>query len=205
MGSKFFRRDGKFVQVFETVADLIVLNFLTILCSLPVITAGAALTAMYGGVFRLKRKEESYLVKDFFRDFKSNFKQSTIIWLLALALGVLIYLDYRIFSRIEGIGYALQIVAYAAGILVYFTVLYAIPLQSRFINPVKATIRNALSLWCMKPHYAIFVGLITALPIYLAMWFPMVLGVYILLGVSSTGWLCGFFFEKIFARVRIEE
>lgn len=201
---RFFRQGGRFDTIFGTVADLIVLNALTLLCSLPVITAGAALTAMYAGVFRLREGTEGSLWRDYLRDFKSNFRQSTAIWLLGLVLLAMLWADLRIFAGITEFAFLLQVAVYAAAIVIYLTLLYALALQARFINPVKATLKNALLLWASMPHYAFAIGGVTALPFVVAGWFPLILGVYILLGVSGCGWICVVWFRKVFARVRVK-
>lgn len=202
---RFFDPDSRFTQILTTIADLIVLNALALVCCVPIITAGASVTALYAGVFRLKKGKEQYLWKDFFRDFKNNFRQSTAIWLIALALFVLLYLDYRIFSGIPGWSGVLQIVAYAVGILLYLVLLCALALQSRFINSVRATIRNALLLSFSKLPYTLLVGAVTALPFFLISYVPMLFGIYVLLGASGTAWLCSGYLERIFAAVRVEE
>lgn len=201
---RFFRQGGRFDTIFGTVADLIVLNAITLLCSLPVITAGAALTAMYAGVFRLREGTEGSLWRDYLRDFKSNFRQSTAIWLLGLAVLAMLWADLRIFAGITEFAFLLQVITCAAAIMIYLTLLYALALQARFINPVKATLKNALLLWASLPHYACAIGGVTALPFVVAGWFPLILGVYILLGVSGCGWICVPWFRKVFARVRVK-
>ena len=64
------------------VADLVILNLLALICSIPIVTIGASWTAMYYVTIKIVRKEEGYIIRDFFRSFKENFKQATIIWLL---------------------------------------------------------------------------------------------------------------------------
>lgn len=202
---RFFDPDSRFTKVFTIIADLIVLNALTLVCCIPIVTAGASLTAMYAGVFRLKRGEEGYLVKEFFRDFKNNFKQSTAMWLIVVVLLVLLYLDYRIFSGLAGWAEILQIITYAVGILLYLTLLYALPLQARFVNSVKATLRNAVLLSFSKLQYTLLIGVINALPVILMMYVPMIVGVYVLIGVSGTVWLCTGYYNKVFSAVRVDE
>lgn len=200
---QFFRQGGRFDTIFGTVADLIVLNALTLLCSLPVLTAGAALTAMYAGVFRLREGTEGSLWREYLRDFKSNFRQSTAIWLLGLAGLAMLWVDLRIFAGIAELAFLLQVITYAAAIMLCLTLLYALALQARFINPVRATLKNALLLWASMPHYAFAIGGVTALPLVLAGWIPMTLGIFLLVGVSGSGWICGIWFRRVFARVRV--
>ena len=77
--NRFFNMDNKFFVFMGRVADLLLLNFLCILCCIPVVTAGASITALYYVTLKMARDEESYIARSFFRSFKQNFKQATII------------------------------------------------------------------------------------------------------------------------------
>ena len=75
--NRFFNMDNKFFVFMGRVADLLLLNFLCILCCIPVVTAGASITALYYVTLKMARDEESYIARSFFRSFKQNFKQAT--------------------------------------------------------------------------------------------------------------------------------
>ena len=45
--NRIFSQDGPLTFILNTIADLVILNILTILFCIPVVTAGASLTAMY--------------------------------------------------------------------------------------------------------------------------------------------------------------
>ena len=83
------------------VADFMILNVLWIICSIPIVTIGAATTAMYSVMLRLVKDEEGYIVKGFFKAFKENFKQSTIMWLIYMVVGTIIFVDIN-FARVIG-------------------------------------------------------------------------------------------------------
>ena len=53
-----FSPDGALARLLNTLGNLIVLNILTIICCVPVFTAGAAMTALYTMVMRMVRKED---------------------------------------------------------------------------------------------------------------------------------------------------
>ena len=78
------------------VADLLLLNFLCILCCIPIVTAGASITALYYVTLKMARDEESYIVRSFFRSFKQNFKQATIINIIMLLTAAVLFIDLRI-------------------------------------------------------------------------------------------------------------
>ena len=73
---KFLEIDSPFMRVLGRIADLMIINFLTILLCIPVVTAGAAFTAMHYVMLKLVRDEEGYIVKQYFKSFKENFVQS---------------------------------------------------------------------------------------------------------------------------------
>ena len=82
-----------FDRIFGFLGQLIALNLLWIVCSLPIITAGASTTALFYCTLKLHKDGDIRVIYDFFRSFKQNFKQSTLIWILMLAAGVLIYME----------------------------------------------------------------------------------------------------------------
>ena len=84
---KFFRLESPLIQGLGKVTDLIVLNILTILLSVPVITAGAALTSLYDATWRIIQ-DEGVVYRSYFVSFKTNFKKSTLLWLIILSTGV---------------------------------------------------------------------------------------------------------------------
>ncbi len=84
--SRFFSSDSPFFHKLSIFADLVLLNLLTVLCSLPVITAGAAATALFHAVTKLRRGDGG-IYKSYFRAFKDNFLQATILWVILLIVG----------------------------------------------------------------------------------------------------------------------
>ena len=77
---KFFGNDSLFGRIFGTLGNMIVVNFLFILCSIPIITFGASFTSMYYALLRNIKYGDSSLTRDFFSSFRQNFKQSTLSW-----------------------------------------------------------------------------------------------------------------------------
>ena len=64
------------------LGDLVCVNLLFLLTAVPVVTAGASVTAMNAVFFKLREKKDNGLVRDYFRAFAGNFWKSTVIWLL---------------------------------------------------------------------------------------------------------------------------
>lgn len=86
---RIFDMDSPVMRFLGRLADLMILNLVTLLCCLPVVTIGASLTAMHYVLLKMVRNEESYIVRSFFKSFKENFKQATVIWLIILLLSLI--------------------------------------------------------------------------------------------------------------------
>lgn len=80
----FLRFDSDFMTSISRAADYVLLNMLCVLFCIPVVTAGAAVTAKYYVAMKIVRGEEPVVLKAYFKSFRENFKQATVIWLIAL-------------------------------------------------------------------------------------------------------------------------
>ena len=139
----FLKGKIKPAEILSTFADIVCLNLLWLVCCIPIITIGASTTAMYRVTLKMVRGEGS-LVKTFFQAFRENFKQATVIWLILLAVGFIIVLDFKIVSiysfpyeRAAGIVFGCII------ILIFILLQYLFPLIAQFKNTSKNILRNA--------------------------------------------------------------
>ena len=139
----FFDMENPVMRTLSVVADLMVLNLLTIACCLPVVTAGAALTAMNATVIKVVRGEESALVKDYFRAFRENFKKGSAMGLLFLLIFALLCADYLAAQTYIP---ALCPVVTAIALLVLMLGQYAFAMLARYENTLPRTLKNALLL-----------------------------------------------------------
>ncbi len=139
----FFDAEKPIMRGLSAIADLMILNFLTLLCSLPIVTAGSAVTALYSVSIRMIRSEDGSMTKNYFKAFFANIKVSTLFWLLLLACCCVLYADYlaaSVYFPVMRHGIA------ALGILVLAVSLYVFALLARYENTLVATVKNALLL-----------------------------------------------------------
>ncbi|MDO5541524.1 MAG: DUF624 domain-containing protein [Eubacteriales bacterium] len=143
--SRFFNMESPFFQFLSRVADLMILNLIFLVTCLPIITIGAAWTALYYTTLKMVRNEESYIVRDYFKSFKENFKQATLMWLAVLVFIVILFLDYNIIRAMTGsVAGFFRIATTAIGLLGIMILLYLFPVLSKFYNSIKNTFVNAL-------------------------------------------------------------
>lgn len=99
MLSGLFNYDNPVWRFIGKFGDLILLNILFVICSIPIFTIGASTTAVYYVTLKLARNDDGYTIRSFFKSFKENFKQSTIIWLILLVVGIILGIDVWFFAK----------------------------------------------------------------------------------------------------------
>ena len=196
-----FKLDSPLMNILNKVADIMILNLMVILFSLPIFTAGAAITAGYSVAFKMVKNEESYIIKGFWKAFKQNFKQSTAIWLIFVAIFAVLFLDYRImfYSEME-MGRWITYGVIAVTVIISLGFSFVFPLQARFVNKVKNTIKNSFLMALSHLPSAILFVVSYAIPVLLVYFFPQTIPVVFLSACGLLIYLKSFLFRKIFKK-----
>lgn len=205
---KFLNIDSPFMQVMNKVADLMILNLLTVVCMIPLITAGAALTAMHYQVLKIVRDEECYIVKGYFKAFRENFIQSTAIWLILLAIGLILGGDFLIMYASETEFHIIfRAVLGAIAIFALFTLVYVFPVQAKFANPVFRTIKNALAMSILQAPKSVLMVILYFIPMVLMVFAPSIFPLIMLFGMTIPAFLSAKLYNKLFLKLegRINE
>lgn len=205
---KFLNIDSPFMQVMNKVADLMILNLLTVVCMIPLITAGAALTAMHYQVLKIVRDEECYVVKGYFKAFRENFVQSTAIWLILLVIGLILGGDFYIMYVTETEYHMIfKAVLGAVAIFALFTLIYVFPVQAKFANPVLRTLKNALAMSILQAPKSILMLVLYLIPMVLMVFAPSIFPLIMLFGITVPAFLSAKLYNKFFLKLedRINE
>ena len=201
-----FGIDSKFYEVVSKIADLVVLNLLFVLFSLPIITMGASTTALYGVTKKMVENREGYIFRNFFQLFKENFRQSTVMWIILLVAAMIPTVDLYIINSLEKtvITTALKGLMLATALTVLLVFLYAMALQSTFENTIKNTLKNAFLMGIGYFPWTLLILLITLLPIILIVLLGKTAGsvVYVMLfvGFAVLAYLNSYIFNHIFKK-----
>lgn len=200
---KWFDIDSPLIQFLNKVADLMWLNILTLLCCIPIITAGAALTSAHYVALKLHRNEEGYITRDFLRSFKMNFKQSTAIWLIILLVLIVFSADFYIMKNVEEVNIptALQVVIMAIAILFLFMVIWVFAVQAKFVNTVTKTIKNAFALSVIQLPKTILMAVLYVLPYVLCIFSLRLFPVILVLGISVPVYVSAVLYNKMFKKL----
>lgn len=174
---KFFSYDSKFSQLLLKLCYSCYLNLLWFICSLPIFTIGAATSALYYVSLKIVRGEENHVGAMFFRAFRENFRQGTVLWLILLAVGLFLggdgYILYHLRQSSAGtmaVIWTLILALVIAAAVFYVIVLeYVFPLVASVRNTNAAMLKNA---FLIGTHYLFATILVFA--IHFAMFFVVV-------------------------------
>ncbi|MDE7259160.1 MAG: DUF624 domain-containing protein, partial [Lachnospiraceae bacterium] len=198
---KFFDLDSPVMRLLNRVADLLILNILVIICCIPVVTAGAAFTAMHYVILKMIRGEEGYLIRGFFKSFARNFKQAVLIWLLML-LVIAVYVGDSLIFNYSGVVFPkpLVIAVVAVGVIIFMIAIYVFPLLARFDNTIKNTIRNAALLAFANLPKTLLMAVFYALPFVIG-YFSTYSYIFIFMfGISLPAYGAAWLYSSIFKK-----
>lgn len=156
--------DGPLDRTVRAIWRYFLLNICYIICCLGIVTVGAATAALY--TVMLPSRDDTGCYKKFFAAFRSNFSQATQIWLVFLVPLVLLCISmYLCLAYVFPANNVMLILALICLGLYMSVVSFVFPLQARYDNPPKTTIRNALVLGIRALIPGLLMGIITLLPL----------------------------------------
>lgn len=140
-----FDPEGPVMVALGKLADLVICNILFILCSLPVITAGASLTALFNCTLEIAADtEESLIFRQFFRVFRRSFRRATLLWLTCLGCVLLLCLYSLAVNAMPTAYYrTYRVTLFLLLFLFLAGAQYIFPLQALYDLDVKATLKTA--------------------------------------------------------------
>ncbi len=199
-----FSFESPLMKFFTKVADLIIINLIALLCCLPIFTIGASLTALHYIVLKMVRNEESsHLIKAYFRSFKSNFKQATVIWLIFLVFAAFFGLDFFIFKYIPSITYPnfIKILLIVMASVVGMVFCYAFPVLARFSNSTFHILKNSLVTALVHIPRTLVMMVMYLLPVIIVYSYPRVIPLIFFLGISGPAYLSALLYNGIFKKL----
>lgn len=205
LSSKIFNLDNGIMRFFSRTFDIVVLNFIFIICCIPIFTIGASLTAMYSITLKMVRNEESHIIRSFFKEFKQNFKQGTVIGIIAIIITFFIIVDLRIIGIVGNDRFKiLQVLCYVLAIWAYIIFLYAFPLLAKFKNTIKEVFKNSFILSVINFKWTILLILLnipfTLMLFYSGLSMFLLFTILIICGFSCLALTQSFIFYKIFKK-----
>ena len=200
-----FSMDNPFFRLVGKLVDLVWLNILTLICCIPVFTAGAAFSAMYHVLIKMVLKEDGTITKPFFREFKNNFKIASKVWIPSLLILVVMGMNaYLIKQGILSPYPKLMIAAgVSIGIIIIFIVMflnYFLPMLSRYENELGQYIKNAMLMTIAYFPRSVCIVIIWLFPFALMTLSNYFVWFWFLYGLSFPGYLNAMLLGNIFIK-----
>lgn len=167
---KFFSLDSPFICFMENVADFFILNLLTVVCSIPLVTIGAALTAHHRVMQDKVLDWDQPIMKTYFRAFAENFVQATVFWLMTAVVIALFAVDIFVIHVYFDEGWAQMTYMLLAvlGFIAFGIACYAFPLIARYENTMKEHFRNSFILALGNLPRTLLLVLLAGIPVFVA-------------------------------------
>lgn len=141
--------DNPVLQKINRMVDAVWLNLLFLIFSLPLITAGASMTAFYATYEKVFVKEKGKIWGCFWNSFSQNFRQATVVWLIELLLLIIIGADGWIMYQFIKNGVFLgnfYILFMVFGVLLVIWGCYLFPYVSHFADSTRKVFENTARL-----------------------------------------------------------
>lgn len=193
--------DSRALGGFSTFLTFVALNLLFIVVCLPVVTIGAATSALYEVTIRYSDDESGRPLKDFLPAFRANFGRATVLMLCLLAPAVLLgfssvfwFAHPALFAGVAG---ALAVIG---AVYLFAAFLYAMAQVAWLTGAVRQILKNALLLPAAEPVRTLGVLVIPVTAVALTILFPPVAILVATIGFSVGAYATAFLFRSVFTR-----
>lgn len=161
--------NGPLMNALRKLANIFLCNVMFCLLSLPVITVGASLAALFACMQAiLTDDEDDVIIKQYWHAFRQNLAQATVLWIFCLLAAAFFGVFYLVISSMTGLlGKVYRISFFVICILFLFGFQYLFPLQARYKNRVVDTLKNAWLLSIAALPWTVLSILLPAFAVYL--------------------------------------
>lgn len=198
---KLFNYDSKFMQIMNKFADLMFLNLITVICCIPIITIGPAITAMHYVLLKMYRNEGGYMLKNYFKSFKENFLQSMALGIIYVLIVVVVFVDIVYIRQTPNVSLVIEIVVIVAAVLSAFSYVWVFPLQCRYVNKIRTTVKNSFMVGALNFTKSIMMILVSFLPVLVLLWTNAAVPILIMLGLTIPGYVQAMLYSPVFDKM----
>jgi len=203
---KMFNYENPVWQFMNRVADLLILNFIFLIFSIPIVTIGANYTALTYTMLKIVKNEDTYIWREYWSSFKSNFKQATQMWLIFIPFILILSCDvfFWVMDVKEGTGLfpkVLKVTTVIVIFIVFAVIIYAFPVLSHFDNTVKNSMKNALIISVINIPYTLYFMVLMIAPIVAVLMEIRLIMAYVMFGFSLPSFMACLGWKKIFKKL----
>lgn len=174
---QIFSEENPFVALMTKVFDTCLLNLLWLIACIPIFTIGPATQAMYYVALKISEGNDGYIMRSYWKAFKSDFKKSVIIGLIMLCSGGLLLMDIYLAHQAATMFFRSLLPLFILLLLLWACLMmYVFAVQARFNNSVKETFRISAAL-ALTNKRKTFIMLFTSLILVGLIYFAPILGI----------------------------
>lgn len=201
---QLFQVDSPLYKFLQRFLDVLILNFWLIVCCIPIITVGASITAAYSVALKMAKEEEGYITKSFFKAFKENWKQGTVLWIITIICSYIIYLDFEVYRSYEDGPVMLLIIGILACIAFFSSMIYAYPQAAKYENTINQYIKNSQQITIRYFGKTMLLVVVVAVELLLAIFNSVTIFFAILIGPAVIIYTISGICIKIFDEIELE-
>lgn len=206
---KLFDPEGPLMTALAKLSDVVFSNIMFCLCSLPLVTIGAAMAALYDCTMSIvEDMEKPSMFRQFWTSFRKNLKQGTVLWLILLAGALVLGAYAYAVGTLQGpLGRSYRVVLFLLSFLFLAGAEYVFPIQAAFDMRVRDVLKTAWLLSAAALPWTLCALAVAAGAIYVSLFMgPTALNTAVFLwaviGFGLVAYIQCFFFRMAFKRYR---
>lgn len=207
--SRFFNPDNPVMEFIAKIFDLVILNLIFIFSCVPIITIGASTSALSYVTLKMVRGEDPYIWRNFWKSFRQNFKQGTLVWIFSILIFIFLGMDFYIInSQSTSLFAVVRILLWIVCAVALSVFLYVFPVISHFVCTTKQALKNALLMTFGHLPYTLMMLALAGLLLFLcsssSKLFAMIVVLSGICGFSVVSFVYSIMFDRIFQKYESE-
>lgn len=207
--SRFFNPDNPVMEFIAKIFDLVILNLIFIFSCVPIITIGASTSALSYVTLKMVRGEGPYIWRNFWKSFRQNFKQGTLVWIFSILIFIFLGMDFYIInSQNTSLFAVVRILLWIVCAVALSVFLYVFPVISHFVCTTKQALKNALLMTFGHLPYTLMMLALAGLLLFLcsssSKLFAMIVVLSGICGFSVVSFVYSIMFDRIFQKYESE-
>ena len=207
--SRFFNPDNPVMEFIAKIFDLVILNLIFIFSCVPIITIGASTSALSYVTLKMVRGEDPYIWRNFWKSFRQNFKQGTLVWIFSILIFIFLGMDFYIInSQNTSLFAVVRILLWIVCAVALSVFLYVFPVISHFVCTTKQALKNALLMTFGHLPYTLMMLALAGLLLFLcsssSKLFAMIVVLSGICGFSLVSVVYSIMFDRIFQKYESE-
>ena len=180
-----FSLNSPFARGINKLVMMLYVGILWFLCSLPILTMGAATAALFEVLLQAVKDREGYIARRFIQTFRGNLKQGLQLGIPLVLAQIVFAFDFFYYSLFWGEGYQVQTIVFAVlSLLVLALFPFVFAAMAKFGNTASGHFRMAVTIMLRCPGWTAAVLAIQALTVFL-IWFFVYFPALFIMGISG--------------------